>query len=162
MTGSMVNQPIPVLCGNARILLLLWKVWMKIQISQFLVVHKNLGFLRLQLDKFCIDLDRFPYKIQLIQGLKLNDHLQRRQFADWALAQLEINPNFDKKIIFGDEVHFWLNGFVNKRNCRIWDPHNPQEIQQRSFTPKRAVFGVDFEAVASSNLISFKMRPKLH
>ncbi|GFV13133.1 hypothetical protein TNCV_4070731 [Trichonephila clavipes] len=22
--------------------------------------------------------------------------------------------------IMGDEAHFWLNGYVNKQNCRIW------------------------------------------
>ncbi|GFV20223.1 hypothetical protein TNCV_4195211 [Trichonephila clavipes] len=25
-----------------------------------------------------------------------------------------------------DEVHFWLNGYVNKQNCRIWSEANPQ------------------------------------
>ncbi|GFU58693.1 uncharacterized protein TNCV_932391 [Trichonephila clavipes] len=26
----------------------------------------------------------------------------------------------------GDEVHFWLNGYVSKQNCRIWSEANPQ------------------------------------
>ena len=77
------------------------------------------------------DLSLFPYKIQLTQELKPNDHLHRRQFADWARKQLEIDLDFGKKIIFSDEAHFWLNGFVNKQNCRIWGECNPQEIQQR-------------------------------
>ncbi|GFT62309.1 hypothetical protein TNCV_4717091 [Trichonephila clavipes] len=25
-----------------------------------------------------------------------------------------------------DEAHFWLNGYVNKQNCRIWSETNPQ------------------------------------
>ncbi|GFV97824.1 hypothetical protein TNCV_2021391 [Trichonephila clavipes] len=25
-----------------------------------------------------------------------------------------------------DEAHFWLNGYVNKQNCRIWSDANPQ------------------------------------
>ncbi|GFW97419.1 uncharacterized protein TNCV_4990961 [Trichonephila clavipes] len=25
-----------------------------------------------------------------------------------------------------DEAHFWLNGLVNKQNCRIWSEANPQ------------------------------------
>ncbi|GFS65186.1 DUF4817 domain-containing protein [Trichonephila clavipes] len=25
-----------------------------------------------------------------------------------------------------DEAHFWLNGYVNKQNCRIWSEPNPQ------------------------------------
>ncbi|GFX53163.1 hypothetical protein TNCV_361581 [Trichonephila clavipes] len=25
-----------------------------------------------------------------------------------------------------NEAHFWLNGYVNKQNCRIWSEANPQ------------------------------------
>ncbi|GFY11701.1 hypothetical protein TNCV_1528941 [Trichonephila clavipes] len=25
-----------------------------------------------------------------------------------------------------DEAHFWLNGYVNKQNCRVWSEANPQ------------------------------------
>ena len=50
--------------------------------------------------------------------------------TDWALEQLEVDENFGKKIIFSDEAHFWLNGLVNKQNCRIWGESNPQKIQQ--------------------------------
>ncbi|GFT34225.1 putative DD41D transposase [Trichonephila clavipes] len=28
-------------------------------------------------------------------------------------------PDFHKQILFSDEAHFWLNGYVNKQNCRI-------------------------------------------
>ena len=30
-----------------------------------------------------------------------------------------------KKIIFSDEAHFDLGGYVNKKNCRIWGTENP-------------------------------------
>ena len=30
-----------------------------------------------------------------------------------------------KKIIFSDEAHFDLGGYVNKQNCRIWDTEKP-------------------------------------
>jgi len=76
------------------------------------------------------DLGLHSYKIQLTQKLKVNDYRQRRVFADWVLEQLEINPNFTKQIIFSDETHFWMNGYVNKQNCRIWDDTNPHEIHQ--------------------------------
>lgn len=81
------------------------------------------------------DLSLHPYKIQLTQELKPNDHSLRRRFADWALEQLEVDVNFDKKIIFSDEAHFWLNGFVNKQNCRIWGESNPQQTQQLPMYP---------------------------
>ncbi|GFT64407.1 hypothetical protein TNCV_4831421 [Trichonephila clavipes] len=31
-----------------------------------------------------------------------------------------------KDFVIDDEVHFWLNGYVNKQNCRIWNEANPQ------------------------------------
>ncbi|GFX56145.1 uncharacterized protein TNCV_3062311 [Trichonephila clavipes] len=33
---------------------------------------------------------------------------------------------FHKRILFSDEAHFWLNGYVNKQKCRIWSEANPQ------------------------------------
>ena len=30
-----------------------------------------------------------------------------------------------KKIIFSDEAHFDLGGYVNRQNCRIWGTENP-------------------------------------
>ncbi|GFW23862.1 hypothetical protein TNCV_945471 [Trichonephila clavipes] len=38
----------------------------------------------------------------------------------------ENNGRFHKRILFSDEAHFWLNGCVNKQNCRIWSEANPQ------------------------------------
>ena len=76
------------------------------------------------------DLHLHPYKVQLTQELKPNDHRLRREFANWALEHLEGDPDFGKKIIFSDEAHFWLSGFVNKQNCRIWSDENPREIHQ--------------------------------
>ncbi|GFU19691.1 transposase [Trichonephila clavipes] len=34
--------------------------------------------------------------------------------------------DFHKRILFSDEAHLWLNGYVNKQNCRIWSEANPQ------------------------------------
>ncbi|GFW86317.1 uncharacterized protein TNCV_4331011 [Trichonephila clavipes] len=34
--------------------------------------------------------------------------------------------DFHKRILFSDEAHFWLNGYFNKQNCRIWSEANPQ------------------------------------
>ncbi|VVC36031.1 Major facilitator superfamily domain,Major facilitator, sugar transporter-like [Cinara cedri] len=73
------------------------------------------------------DLGLHPHKIQLTQELKINDHRQRRLFADWVSERLEEDPNFGRKVVFSDEAHFWMNGYVNKQNCRIWDNTNPHE-----------------------------------
>lgn len=83
------------------------------------------------------DLGLHPYKIQLTQELKANDHRQRREFAQWAVDQLAADQDFGKKIIFSDEAHFWMNGYVNKQNCRIWDDANPHEIHQMAMHPQK-------------------------
>lgn len=74
------------------------------------------------------DLGLHPYKVQLTQELQPQDHETRRVFADWASEQLETSPHFGEKIIFSGEAHFWLNGCLNKENCRIWNDNNPREI----------------------------------
>ncbi|GFT93568.1 putative transposable element, partial [Trichonephila clavipes] len=66
------------------------------------------------------------YKIQLVQELKPNDHQAWRRFVEWALNEIAVVPDFHKRILFSHEAHFWLNGYVNKQNFRIWSKANPQ------------------------------------
>ncbi|GFU52984.1 hypothetical protein TNCV_1142741 [Trichonephila clavipes] len=45
------------------------------------------------------------------------------------------------EIIFKiDEVHFWLNGYVNKQNCRIWSEANPQVYVETPLHPEKLTF----------------------
>ncbi|GFW27288.1 hypothetical protein TNCV_2831881 [Trichonephila clavipes] len=43
------------------------------------------------------------------------------------------------RIIFNklDEAHFWLNGYVNKQNCRIWSEANPQVYVETQLHPEK-------------------------
>ena len=68
------------------------------------------------------DLGLYPYKIVLTQELKPLDHRKCREFADFALEQLENDNDFFKKIIFLVEVHFHLSGAINK--YRFWCEEN--------------------------------------
>ncbi|GFX33919.1 DUF4817 domain-containing protein [Trichonephila clavipes] len=43
-----------------------------------------------------------------------NDHQARRRFVEWAQNEIAVVPDFHKRILFSDEAHFWLNGYVNK------------------------------------------------
>ncbi|GFT39696.1 yqaJ domain-containing protein [Trichonephila clavipes] len=36
-----------------------------------------------------------------------------------------------------DEAHFWLNGYVNKQNCRIWSEANPQVYIETPLHPEK-------------------------
>lgn len=65
------------------------------------------------------DLHLWAYKIQLTQELKPNNHEKHWAFANWVLAKQRVDNNFIKKVMFSDEAHFLLNGFVNKQNCKI-------------------------------------------
>ncbi|GFX22960.1 transposable element Tc3 transposase [Trichonephila clavipes] len=57
------------------------------------------------------DLGLRAYKIQLVQELKPDDHQAR--------------------------THFWLNGYVNKQNCRIWSEANPQVYVETPLHPEK-------------------------
>ncbi|GFS58980.1 RNase H domain-containing protein [Trichonephila clavipes] len=66
--------------------------------------------------------------MRLLRGKAIhqNDHQARRRFVEWAQNEIAVVPDFHKRILFSDEAHFWLNGYVNKQNCRIWGEANPQ------------------------------------
>ncbi|GFX85631.1 transposable element Tc3 transposase [Trichonephila clavipes] len=49
-----------------------------------------------------------------------------RRFVEWAQNEIAVVTDFHKRILISDEVNFWLNGYVNKQNCRIWSEANPQ------------------------------------
>ncbi|GFX54758.1 hypothetical protein TNCV_2556441 [Trichonephila clavipes] len=39
--------------------------------------------------------------------------------------------------VINDEAHFWLNGYVNKQNCRIWSEANPQVYVETPLHPEK-------------------------
>ncbi|GFY05660.1 DUF4817 domain-containing protein [Trichonephila clavipes] len=47
-----------------------------------------------------------------------------------------------------DEAHFWLNGYVNKQNCRIWSEANPQVYAETPIHPEK-LFGALYGLVES-------------
>ncbi|GFT89658.1 tc3a_0 protein [Trichonephila clavipes] len=51
---------------------------------------------------------------------------QRFQIVQFYFENNGRARDFHKRILFSDEAHFWLNGYVNKQNCRIWSEANPQ------------------------------------
>ncbi|GFV77671.1 DUF4817 domain-containing protein [Trichonephila clavipes] len=83
------------------------------------------------------DLGLRAYKIQLVQELKPNDHQARRRFVEWAQKEIAVVFDFHKRILFSDEAHFWLNGYVNKQNSRIWKEANPQVYVETPLHPEK-------------------------
>ena len=49
-------------------------------------------------------------------------------------------------IIFSDEAHFWLNGFVNKQNMRYWSATNPNALLETPLHPQKVTVWCGFHA----------------
>ena len=55
-----------------------------------------------------------------------------------ACDRLTEDADFGKnKVIFSDEAHFCLDGYVNKQNCRIWGTENPHAYFKKPSHPIR-------------------------
>ncbi|GFU51929.1 hypothetical protein TNCV_3734341 [Trichonephila clavipes] len=64
------------------------------------------------------------------------DQLWQCVEAAWsAVPQEHIQSLFESMPI--DEAHFWLNGYVNKQNCRIWSEANPQVYVETPLHPEK-------------------------
>ncbi|GFW34994.1 hypothetical protein TNCV_979321 [Trichonephila clavipes] len=90
----------------------------------------------------CVVTTHLHYCCQVIYsqfGLAIhqNDHQARRKFVEWAQNEIAVVPDFHKRILFSDEAHFWLNGYVNKQNCRIWSEANPQVYVETPLHPEK-------------------------
>ncbi|GFU52423.1 DUF4817 domain-containing protein [Trichonephila clavipes] len=66
-----------------------------------------------------------------------NNHQARRRFVEWAQNEIAVVPDFHKRVLFSDEAHFWLNGYVKKQNCRIWSESNPQVYVETPLHPEK-------------------------
>ena len=53
-------------------------------------------------------------------------------------------PILAKKIIFSDEAHFDLDGYVKEQNCRIWGTENPHAYIEKPTYPKRVTVWCGF------------------
>ncbi|GFX35803.1 transposase [Trichonephila clavipes] len=59
------------------------------------------------------------------------------RFVECAKNEIAVVPDFHKLILFSDEAHIWLNGYVNKQNCRIWIEANPQMYVKTPLHPEK-------------------------
>ncbi|GFU85193.1 hypothetical protein TNCV_1554561 [Trichonephila clavipes] len=66
-----------------------------------------------------------------------NDYQARRRFVEWAQNEIAVVPDFHKRNLFSDKAHFWLDGYINKQNCRIWSEANPQVYVETPLHPEK-------------------------
>ncbi|GFT09374.1 uncharacterized protein TNCV_5062401 [Trichonephila clavipes] len=85
---------------------------------------------------YSIDMNFFYSKDNLV-ALHSKYDQTRRRFVEWAQNEIAVVPYFHKRILFSDEAHFWLNGYVNKQNCRIWSEANPQVCVETPLHPEK-------------------------
>ncbi|GFW92218.1 putative transposable element [Trichonephila clavipes] len=68
-----------------------------------------------------------------------NDHQARRRFIEWAQNEIAVVPDVHQRILFSDEAHFWLKGYVNKQNCRIWSEAHLQVYVETPLHPEKLI-----------------------
>ncbi|GFW88091.1 putative transposable element [Trichonephila clavipes] len=88
----------------------------------------------------------FFYSKNNLVALHFKYDQARGRFVEWAQNEIAVVPDFHKQILFSDEAHFWLNGYVNKQNCRIWSEANPQ-------VPQVTVHGDRYRAIITNFFI---------
>ena len=49
----------------------------------------------------------------------------------WFLEKCE-DDIFWSHLLMSEEAHLYLDGFVNKQNCRIWATENPQAVKEHA------------------------------
>ncbi|GFV36667.1 DUF4817 domain-containing protein [Trichonephila clavipes] len=85
---------------------------------------------------YSIDMNLFYSKDNIV-ALHFKYDQARRRFVEWVQNEIAVVPDFHKRILFSDEAHFWLNGYVNKQNCRIWSEANPQVYVETPLHPEK-------------------------
>ena len=65
-----------------------------------------------------------PYKLHLLQHLKVTNKPAHKDFCTQMQAMLE-EVGFDDCLMFGDEATFHLTGKVNNHNIWIWGTEHP-------------------------------------
>ena len=76
---------------------------------------------------------------------------------EWIINHQKVNASFSSKIILCDEVHFHLDGFVNRQNCCVWGSENLRVISEKQIH-NVSLFDADFEQEASSDHTFLRMR----
>ncbi|GFV64293.1 transposable element Tc3 transposase [Trichonephila clavipes] len=80
---------------------------------------------------------QFGETVNNLVALHFKHDQARRTFVEWAQNEIAVVPDFHERILFSDEAHFWLNGYVNKQNCRIGSEANPQVYVETPLHPEK-------------------------
>ena len=114
--------------------------WTNIRISspKYRVRHLTFFFGNIQFMFDLTDNQFYPSAERIWLCIRLNN------VGKWACDRLTEDSVFGKKVIFSDEAHFDLGGYVNKQNCRIWGTKNPHAYIENWTHPKRVTVWCGF------------------
>jgi len=101
-------------------------------------VHRNSVWRILHEDRL------YPYHLQRVQGLKLEDLPRRVRFCQWCLEQCVRHPQFLWKLLCTDEAMFTRDGICNFHNVHIWAHANPHAIREAR---RQTAFSINVWAV---------------
>ena len=93
-----------------------------------------------------MDLNIFPYKVSVGQPFSSNAIQRRYGFACQLDAMMEdksINP---RDIIFSNEAHFWLSGYVNQQNYCFRGSQKPEMVLVRPLQSENLTVWAAFRA----------------
>ncbi|XKL59127.1 hypothetical protein PGB90_000143 [Kerria lacca] len=82
----------------------------------------------------------------MFQSLSAIATEKRYAFVQTFGVYLHSHHNELSFIWFSDEVHFWLNGYVNKQNCCIWSLQNPHDFETTPLHAQRVTVWAAFSA----------------
>ena len=80
-----------------------------------------------------------PYKISSHQLLSKHSMGQRVKFCKTITGMFKDRELDEKLIIFTDEAHFYLNGYVNKQDYVFWGSENPNFSISKIFAPPEGI-----------------------
>ncbi|GFW35462.1 hypothetical protein TNCV_3070901 [Trichonephila clavipes] len=106
---------------------------------------------------YSIDMDFF-YSKDNLKVLHFKYDQASRRFVEWAQNEIAVVLDFHKRTLISDEHTFWLNGYVNKQNCRIWSKANPQVYVETPLHPEKLT--VWCALWAGGMLLQKRLRPQ--
>lgn len=93
-------------------------------------VSRNSGISRTSVSRILKHHKFHPYHISMHQELHGDDFNNRVVFCNWALTQIQRDPQFFYRVMFSDESTFTNHGNVNRHNMHYWSVENPHWLRE--------------------------------
>jgi len=110
----------------------------------------SLDLSRSTLRRLLKDANMYPYRMQRHHELQLPDLPKRVTFGNWFEQKCIADLNYDDTILYTDECHVDISGYVNSQNAVHWGTSRPTEVISRPLHPIRVTIWI---AISSAGLI---------